>query len=273
MTSPQFSVEWQGIPKITNFRSQMPKMLDICSRKRGSNSVQNASSVCNPPPYCCGSSGRKNPWLEASVVIRRQKKRRRLKRPAMEKPTSAQGANRISRRVLGLWEQLVGEALWAQEARESLEIGSSRRRDYTRSLYTIPQFLSDRTNVESILQVARDIDPENIQVAQRCKSSSGLSRFHFFFRDVVQVKPLHCGCQIVVELSQITNTRNLTGDSIWEREKERSCDELHSFWGTELPDGSIANLQKLSTSISNRRFITRQCHPWRRKWLLSLDYG
>jgi hypothetical protein len=142
-------------------------------------------------------------WLEASAVITREKKERRLKRPAMGKPTSAQGHNRISRRVLGLWQQLVGEALWAQEARESLEIGSSRRSDYTRSLYTIPQFLSDRTNIESILQAARDIDPENIQVAQLCKSSSGLSRFHFFFRDVVRLKPLHCGCQIVVELSQI----------------------------------------------------------------------
>jgi len=161
--------------------------LDICSRKRGSNSVKNASSVRNPPPYCCGSSGRTNSWLEASVVITREKKRGRLKRPAMEKPTSAQGPNRISRRVLGLWEQLVGEALWAQEARESLEIGSSRGSDYIRSLYTIPQFLSDRTTIESILQAARDIDPEHIQVAQTCKSSSGLSRFHFFFRDVVQV--------------------------------------------------------------------------------------
>jgi hypothetical protein len=85
---------------------------------------------------------------------------------------------------------------------------------------------SDRTNIESYLQAARDIDPENIQVAQMSKSSSGLSRFHFFFGDVVQVKPLHCGCQIVVELSQIKNTRNLTGDYISEREKERSCDEI-----------------------------------------------
>jgi hypothetical protein len=102
----------------------------------------------------------------------------------MEKPASAKGSNRISRRVVGLWEQLVGEALRAQEARESLEIGSSRRRDYGRdygsSSYTVPQFLQDQTNVESILQAARDIEPENIQVAQICKSSSRLSRFHFY---------------------------------------------------------------------------------------------
>jgi hypothetical protein len=102
-----------------------------------------------------------------------------------------------------------------------LEIGSSRRSDYTRSLYTIPQFLSDRTNIESILQGARDIDPENIQVAQTCKSSSGLSRFHFFFRDVVQVKPLHCGCQIVVELSQIKKILETSLAILFERERKR----------------------------------------------------
>jgi hypothetical protein len=84
----------------------------------------------------------------------------------MEKPASAKGSNRISRRVLGLWEQLVGEALRAQEARESLEIGSSRRRDYGSSSYTVPQFLQDQTNIESVLQAASDIEPENIQVAQ-----------------------------------------------------------------------------------------------------------
>ncbi|CAM6036816.1 unnamed protein product [Sphagnum compactum] len=84
----------------------------------------------------------------------------------MEKPASAKGSNRISRRVLALWEQLVGEALRAQEARESLEIGSSRRRDYGSSSYTVPQFLQDQTNIESILQAARDIELENIQVAQ-----------------------------------------------------------------------------------------------------------
>jgi hypothetical protein len=98
----------------------------------------------------------------------------------MEKPASAKGSNRISRRVLGMWEQLVGEALRAQEARESLEIGSSRRRDYGSSSYTVPQFLQDQTNIESILQAASDIEPENIQVAQICKSSSRLSRFHFY---------------------------------------------------------------------------------------------
>jgi hypothetical protein len=87
-------------------------------------------------------------------------------------------------------------------------------------------FFLDRTNVESILQAARDIDHEIIQVAQISKSSSGLSRFHFFFRDVVQVKPLHYGCQIVVELSQVKHTRNLTSDCISQREREivrRNC--------------------------------------------------
>jgi hypothetical protein len=70
----------------------------------------------------------------------------------------------------------------------------------------------------------------------------------------------------VVELSQIKNTRNLTGDYIWERERKRDrATKLHSFWGAELPDGSIANLQKLSTIISNRRFITRQCPSLKEK--------
>lgn len=115
---------------------------------RGLSCLWNACSVCTPPPYCCGSPGRRDSWLESSVVVAREKKtRRRLQNPAMEKPASAKGSNRISRRVIGLWEQLVGEALRAQEARESLEIGSSRRSDYTRSLYMIPcSFQTGRTS-------------------------------------------------------------------------------------------------------------------------------
>ncbi len=66
--------------------------LSICSRKRDSNSVKNASSVCTPPPYCCGSSGRKYSWVDASVVITRERKRRRLKKPPMKKPHICLGA-------------------------------------------------------------------------------------------------------------------------------------------------------------------------------------
>ncbi len=186
-----------------------------------------------------------------SCRSKREKSRRRLQKPAMEKPASAKGSNRISRRVVGLWEQLVGEALRAQEARGSLEIGSSRRRDYGSSSYTVPQFLQDQTNIESILQAARDIEPENIQVSQICKFCLQTLKISFLSSDAVRADPLHCACEIVDELIQKKNTRNLTGDYISQKEREVSDDELRSFWGTESPDRSLASLQKLSTSISN----------------------
>jgi hypothetical protein len=185
-----------------------------------------------------------------SCRSKREKSRRRLQKPAMEKPASAKGSNRISRRVVGLWEQLVGEALRAQEARGSLEIGSSRRRDYGSSSYTVPQFLQDQTNIESILQAARDIEPENIQVSQICKFSSRLSRFHFYPAMPCE-QTLFTAHVKLDELIQKKNTRNLTGDYISQKEREVSDDELRSFWGTESPDRSLASLQKLSTSISN----------------------
>jgi hypothetical protein len=75
-------------------------------------------------------------------------------------------------------------------------------------------------NIESILQAARDIELENIQVSQIYKFSSRLSRFHFLSSDAVRTDLLHCACEIVDELIQKKNTRTSLA-IIFLRKRER----------------------------------------------------